>query len=266
VVLLESPPWWTPRKLLISLGAFAGLILIAVVWNVLLHRQVRQQTAALRERIESEAALEERQRIAQDFHDTLEQDLTGLGLRLDAAATRAFDESGRHIMAVSRSLLARIQCETKNIVSNLRETNPWDGDFVETLKDIVRNCGGLEGINVELRLDACPPSLSGGTLHHLHLMVRESVNNALKHAQASEIAVATAMQDGRFVLRIIDNGRGLESETLTHGRSGHFGCIGIRERARKIGGAVAWHSVAGQGTTVEITLPINAGEAARASA
>lgn len=254
VVLLESPPWWTPRRLLAFLGAFAGVILVAVVWNVLLHRQVRRQTAALCERIESEAALEERNRIAQDFHDTLEQDLTGLGLRLDAAATRAFDDSGRSILAVSRSLLARIQAETKNIVSNLRETNPKRDDFVEILEDIVKNSGGLEDVRVTLRTKDSPPRLPAGALHHLHLMVRESVNNAIKHAHADEITVETVSENNNFVLRIRDNGCGFDSTAMTHGMSGHFGCVGIRERARKIGATVSWRSSSGEGTEVEIFL------------
>src|SRR5690606_7461497 len=206
------------------LAVFAGVILVGLVWNLALRRQVRRKTVALRERIESEAALEERQRIAQEFHDTLEQDLTGLGLRLDAAATRIFDENGRQIMAVSRSLLARIQTETKNIVSNLRDPAPLERDLVTALEETVRNSAGLAGLEVELQIGVRPRLLSGGTLHHLHMMARESVNNALKHAQATRITVWVTMAEGQVVLRVSDNGCGLESEAVTRGRSGHFGC------------------------------------------
>ncbi len=262
VVVVEAPRWWTTRKLAVALGILAGVILVAVAWNILLHRRVRHKTEALRERIESEAALEERQRIAQEFHDTLEQDLTGLGLRLDAAATRAFDESGRQIMAVSRSLLARIQAETKNIVSNLRDPAPLETDLANTLETLVRNCVGLEGTEVRLQIDHRLPPLAGITLHHLHMMARESVSNALKHAQATQITVQAAVEQGRLVLRVIDNGRGFDAEKETRGRSGRFGCIGLRERARKIGAAIVWRSAPGQGTTIEITLALEAPGAA----
>lgn len=230
VLIVEAPRWWTPRKLMAALGVLAGVILIAGIWNVALHRQVRRKTEALRERIESEAALEERQRIAQEFHDTLEQDLTGLGLRLDSAATRAFDENGRKIMAVSRSLLARIQAETKNIVSNLRDPAPLETDLVTALEEVVKNSAGLVGLETELQVVVRPPALSGSTLHHLHMMARESVNNALKHANASRIVVAVTVEQGRLMLRISDNGRGLDNEAVTRGKSGHFGCVGIRTR------------------------------------
>jgi signal transduction histidine kinase len=256
VLTLEAPRWWTTRKLIVVLSLLAGAILVAGIWNVVLHRQVRRKTAALRQRIESEAALEERQRIAQEFHDTLEQDLTGLGLRLDAAATRTFDESGRHILAVSRSLLTRIQSETKNIVSNLRDPAPLETDLVTAMEEIVKNSAGMAGVEVKLEIVIRPPLLSGSTLHHLHMMARESVNNALKHANASRITISVTVQLERLMVRISDNGRGLENEAVTRGKSGRFGCVGIRERARKIGAVVGWHSKRGEGTTVGILLPL----------
>lgn len=256
VTILEALPWWTTRKLIVALAVLAGAILIAVIWNVLLHRQVRHKTAELRESIESEAALEERQRIAQEFHDTLQQDLTGLGLRLDAAATRTFDESGRQIMDVSRNLLTRIQAETKNIVSNLRDPALLDTDLAGILDTLVRHYAGLEGVAVQARLDAQLPRLAGKTLHHVHMMVRESVNNAVKHARATQITVRAVVTLDRLVLSVTDNGRGFDAGRETRGKSGHFGCVGIRERARKIGAAVAWHSAIDQGTTVEISLPL----------
>lgn len=256
VTVLEALPWWTTRKLIVALAVLAGAILIAVIWNVLLHRQVRHKTAELRESIESEAALEERQRIAQEFHDTLQQDLTGLGLRLDAAATRTFDESGRQIMDVSRNLLTRIQAETKNIVSNLRDPALLDTDLAGILDTLVRHYAGLEGVAVQARFDAQLPRLAGKTHHHVHMMVRESVNNAVKHARATQITVSAVATLDRLVLSVTDNGCGFDAGRETRGKSGHFGCVGIRERARKIGAAVAWHSAIDHGTTVEISLPL----------
>ncbi|MBL9210912.1 MAG: hypothetical protein JNL92_10630 [Opitutaceae bacterium] len=92
--VLRTPPWWTPRRLVVMLAALAGVTLLAGLWIAVLRRQVRRQTDALRHRIEAEAALEERQRIAREFHDSLEQELAGVSLRLDALATRINDEKG----------------------------------------------------------------------------------------------------------------------------------------------------------------------------
>lgn len=258
VTVLESPGWWTPRKLIVALGVLACVTSIVGIWIGLLHWQVRRKTIALRGYIESEAALEERQRIAQEFHDTLEQDLTGLALRLDTAATRAFDEKGRQIVVTSRRLLARIQVETKNIISNLRNTDPLETDLATTLDALVKNCADLSGIEVRLQTGAEPPPLAGSILHHLHMMARESVNNAIKHASATQITIYVTIERGRLVMRISDNGCGFDVDLETKGKSGHFGCIGIRERARKICATVSWHSAPNQGAVVEILMPMPA--------
>ena len=257
VVMLAAPRWWTTRKLFVALGILGGVILIAGIWNVILHRQVRRKTAALRERIESEAALEERQRIAQEFHDTLEQDLTGLALRLDTATTLAFDANGRQILGASRNLLSRIQSETKTIVSNLRDPALLEMDLTSTLEALVRNCGGVDGVEVRLQIASPLPELAGSTLRHVHLIARESLNNALKHARATAVTIEASVEQDRLILRVTDNGRGFDADRESRGKSGHFGCIGIRERTRKLGATVAWQSAPGSGTSVTLTLPLN---------
>src|SRR5690606_6205619 len=86
LTVLRAPSWWTARRLSVALVVFLVATLLAGLWIALLRRQVASQTAALRHRIEHEAVLEGRQRLAREFHDTLEQQLAGLSLRLDAAA------------------------------------------------------------------------------------------------------------------------------------------------------------------------------------
>lgn len=254
VQVLNNPPWWTPRRLTVLLTALGALTLLIALWNRALHRQVQRQTHALRRRIESEAALEERQRIAREFHDSLQQDLTGLGLRLDAAATRPLDEKAQRIIEISRSLLSRIQAETRNFVSDLRDATENDGDLTKALETIA----GLpypEGIQVKIEWLAAPPTLSAGTLHHLRMMVRESVSNAVKHAQASTITIKVDSDKSMLAVTIIDNGCGFDPVAKTQGTSGHFGCVGIRERAHKIGAEVNWESMPQKGTSVEIKVP-----------
>lgn len=263
ITVLRAASRWTVRRLLGVLAVLGTVTLVSMLWIAILRRQVRRQTEALRRRIESEAALEERQRIAREFHDSLEQDLTGLGLRLDAAATRAFDDKGRQIIAVSRGLLSRIQAETKNFVSDLRDATELDGDLATALEAIAtRHSGEVE---VRAEFAAPPPLLPGGSIHHLRMIARESVTNALKHAAATQVVIHVEVQSGRLLLQIKDNGRGFDVGAETLGKSGHFGCVGMRERARKIGAQVAWHSAPGRGTTVEVILPL-APEAAESAA
>jgi len=265
IAVLESPPWWTARRLLGGLVALAGATLLAGLWIAVLRRQVRRQTAALRRRIESEAALEERHRIAREFHDSLEQDLTGLALRLDAVATRTFDDKGRQIIDVSRGLLSRIQAETRNFVSDLRDAAENDGDLASALEAAATRLDSADGVEVRVEFAGPPPPLPVATVHHLRMIARESVTNALKHARAGRVTIDVAVVDATLRLRVTDDGRGFDATLETRGKSGHFGCVGIRERARKVGAQVTWRSAPGQGTTVEVTLPLQKRESSPSS-
>ena len=256
LTVLKAPSWWTARRLGIVLVALAGVVLVAGLWIAVLRRQVRRQTAALRLRLQSEAALEERQRIAREFHDSLQQDLTGLSLRLDAAAMCGLDDKARRIIEVSRGLLSRVQVETRNIVADLRSSAANDCDLAASLELIAARSGTADGAEVHVEFAAPIPPLLPEVVHHLRMIARESVANAIKHARASSITIEVTIERATLRLRIADNGCGFDPSFAISGKAGHFGCIGIRERARKLGARVEWISTQGNGTTVEVTLPL----------
>ncbi len=256
VEVLRRPPWWTPRRLTAVLAALAGLTLVAGLWIAFLRRQVRRQTEALRHRIELTAAHEERQRIAREFHDTLEQELAGVSLRLDALATRVADEKGRTLVAASRNLVSRIQTETRDLISDLRDPAETAGDLVSALGTVAQRFQTES--ETEVRVDALTPipALPAATVHDLRMIARESVSNALRHGRAACVSIEVSASHQRLRLRIVDNGCGFDPAAAPLGRRGHFGCAGIRERGRKIGAEVVWHSTLQRGTTVEVTLPL----------
>lgn len=255
VVVLRAPPWWTTARLLTVLAALAGAVLLAALWIALLRRQVRRQTAALRLRIETEAALEERQRIAREFHDTLEQELAGVSLRLDALATRIADEKGRTLIENSRHLVARIQSETRDLIGDLRDPAEAAGDLAAALQGVAARHNSDSG-GAEVRLDSAPnlPLLPAATVHDLRMIAREAVTNALRHGRAGRVTIAVETTAGKIALRVSDNGGGFDPAAALQGKRGHFGCAGIRERARKIGAEVAWRSTPGHGAILEVLL------------
>ena len=86
--------------------------IIALAWVALLRRQVARQFAVIEGKAQREAIIEERQRIAREFHDTLEQELAGLSLRLDAATPRVEDEKARGLLEQQqKSAAIKIQTE-----------------------------------------------------------------------------------------------------------------------------------------------------------
>jgi len=262
IIVLKAPSAWTVRRLAGILAVLAAFVLLAGLWITILRRQVSRQTAALRESIESEGALQERQRIAREFHDTLEQELAGLSLRLDAAATRGIDDKGRSLLMASRNLVSRIQAETRNLILDLRSPAESAGDLVAALKELVAAHAGQPGAEVRLEVNDPVPTLPAATVHHVRMIAAEGVTNAVKHARASLIAVQVESSDADLIIRVTDNGDGFDIDAQTRGKSGHFGCVGIRERSRKIGATVTWSSEPGQGAILMILVPLGKGEKA----
>jgi signal transduction histidine kinase len=230
--------------------------LLAGLWIAVLRRQVRRQTTALRHRFESEAALQERQRIAREFHDTLEQELAGVSLRLDALATRVNDEKGKSLITASRNLVSRIQSETRDLISDLRDPSETAGDLCAALAAVASRHSSDSGVDVRFHPTTPIPALPAATVHGLRMIARESVTNALKHGAATQVTIHLEALETQLKLRVTDNGCGFDPAMAAQSRRGHFGCAGMRERGRKIGANVSWHSSSSQGTTVEVVLPL----------
>ena len=252
--ILRAPSWWTTGRLLGLVAALAGLILAGLVWIGMLRRQVARQARRLRDQVAREAALDERHRIAREFHDTLEQELAGLSIRLGAMATRPMDDKARGLLDTSQHLLSRVQSEAHDLVHRLREEVSEEGvDLAEALRELVAR-QPLEGPRCEVEVAEDLPTLPPAVAHHLRMIAQESLTNALKHAQATRIGIRLKVEPGALVLTVSDNGQGFDEAAATV--AGRFGRVGIRERCRKIQAEATWQSAPGQGTVVMVRLPL----------
>jgi signal transduction histidine kinase len=252
--LVRAPSWWKPHRLAAALAAVAAVAGIATGWGVLLRRQVRRQLALIETKLQAEAAADERHRIAREFHDTLEQDLAGITLQLDAAAHRAGDEHSRHVLEEQRGLLARLRSETHDFLWDLRDPARHDGSLLESLAAQAAYLRSLA--TVPIRLDAAgdlpwvPPLVQ----YHLLRIMREAVNNAVKYADATMIDVQLATRPDGLCLTVADDGRGFDV-AARDALEGHFGIRGMRERARRIEATIAIESRPGWGTRVALVVP-----------
>jgi signal transduction histidine kinase len=112
---------------------------------------------------------------------------------------------------------------------------------------------------VQIRVDVEGESraLPEETEQHLLRIAQEAVTNAVKHARASQVRIHLAVAGRKLSLSVADNGRGFEQDEAFSEVGGHFGLLGMRERAERLGGELQLHSEPGQGTEVEVTVPLS---------
>jgi signal transduction histidine kinase len=254
VVAIRRPSWWTARRLGILLAGSLAAVAAAVGWIVLLRRQVRRQLAVIEEKIHAEAVAEERRRIAREFHDSLEQDLSGLALRIDSAAGSTADPEARRVMERQREIIARLRDETRQYVWDLRDPARLRGSLADRVESLLGELRDVHATPIALEPTGPLPSLPPETIHHLLQMLREAVSNAARHSQARRISVALREESGGVVASVTDDGIGFDAAAGS-APAGHFGLRGLTERARRIGASAAIESRPGVGTTVTIRLP-----------
>jgi len=229
----------------------AGL-LAASAWAVyqLRLRQIRYRFALV---------LEERTRLAREIHDTLAQGFVGISSQLDAVAMCLPDETSpvRKYLDLARRMARHSLTEARRSVMDLRASALEGQDLAAAIEEGTRMWTAGSGVHVDVMVDAAAPlELPQEMEQHLLRIAQEAVTNVLKHAEASKIWVKLHMETRKLYLRIVDNGRGFEQEDVFQSRGGHFGLMGMRERAERLGGELHLSSHPGEGTKVEVMVPL----------
>ena len=258
VEALQLPPWWTVQRVFILCGAILILGLMAAGWAALLRRQVARQSTVIGEQRERQAVAEERTRIARELHDSLGQELVGIALQLDSAAARLTTSPAQagQALDVARVMVRHSQAETKRSVEDLRADELSGADLVSALDELVQPLiAALGSSQIHLEVEGAPRRLAGVMEHHLLRMGQEAVANAVRHAQASRIDVHVRYDERNVTLAVKDNGRGFDPSEALATAAGHFGLLGLRERANKLQGRLRIESQPGAGTLISVTVP-----------
>jgi NarL family two-component system sensor histidine kinase YdfH len=194
----------------------------------------------------------ERQRMARELHDTLSQGLAGLILQLEAAdAHLAQDhpEKARQIVQHTMQQARVTLGEARRAIDDLRSgTLPT---LEETVRQEVDRFSTASGIPSTLEV-SLPVEIPPVQRDAIARILAEALNNILHHAQASQVSVALCSGENGVQLEINDNGVGFNPEAA---RPGHYGLIGIGERARLAGGKIEIHSQPGAGTRLAVHFP-----------
>lgn len=259
--VIAPPPFWTTRHVLGALVLIGVALVASVAWIQALRRQVDRQTAFIEDKLERETVMEERTRIARELHDTLEQELAGIQMQLDAAAGNlgTTPAIAADTLDMARTMLRHSRNETRRSVWDLRSTALETGDLKSAFDEVMEMLHGKNSqVRVEIHCAGPRRRLPAKIENNILRIGQEAVNNAVEHARPTLVKIALDYQPDSVTLRVVDDGVGFNLGTANSPADGHFGLTGMRERARKIGGAFAIDSRPDQGTEVTLIVPYSA--------
>ncbi len=252
VLLIRNPPWWTLSRLLWMLGIMSVILLAGFSWVFVLDRRVRHQTAIIQQKIQREAVLEERTRIAREFHDTLEQELVAITIQLETVADQ-FDTApriARQMLDLARNMSRRSLFEARRSVWDLRSHLLENSNLVTALREVTKLMSASSCVSIAAQTSGAPRKLPPQVENNLLRIAQEALANALKHARATRITVYLAYDPGKVSLRVQDDGVGFDTSNKAVIYGGHFGLLDMSERAEKMGGCFSMVSTPGQGTDI----------------
>ncbi len=230
---------------LLLLGTIGDLLSIAI------------ERARLFEQSAQVGALNERNRLAREIHDTIAQGLAAITLQLETA--EALMEAGPGTDAVRKSLnqalkLARTNLEeARRSVSDLRAA-PLEGrSLSEALALLAGELTAREKLEISFETAGddrpLPHRLEAGLLR----IAQEALTNVVRHSGADRVFTRLEVSPQQVQLSIEDNGEGFEPSEVPEER---YGLVGINERTRLLGGIMKLQSSAGLGTRIEVTIPL----------
>ena len=262
--VLRGGPWLDQWRLLMMVAASVAALVLALAWAFSLRRRVDRRTAQLAREIrsrqdatvEARAILAERERLAAELHDSLQQRLTGAALQLSAAdlasAEQDADRVRRHV-ATAQSLLERSRQDLRESVWNLRPDPGDTTDLAEELRELAAGMTAGGGPVIEVRGSA--PPLPEPMAHHVIRIAQEAMTNAVSHGNPRHIGIDLQCTDREVVLTIADDGCGFAPGGSAKAGFSHFGLGSMRRRAGLLGGTLAIDGGPGRGTTLTLTAP-----------
>ena len=230
-----------------------GVTGLLALW--LLYRlRLRQLAAHMNARFDERIA--ERNRLAGEFHDTILQTIQATKLIAANAQMEQSDDPALLRQDIDQIFgwLEQATAEARAALHALRNSTAERNDLAEALKRAAESALGMSSMKFVLSV--------AGAIRQFHPIVRdeiyrigcEAMRNASLHSEASQLSVAIAYGK-EFLLQIRDDGKGMSPDVVDHGREGHYGLRGMRERASRIHGTLRFQSRPGAGTEVVLSVP-----------
>lgn len=247
--------WFYVLALVLGIGTVVG-----TVWHVV-HRRTRLQL----EHFQQQQAIEfERRRIASDIHDELGASLTQIMLLSQPGGGSATaPANGPELMGKVHAVACGITKSMDELVWAINPSHDTIESFAAYGARITQEIAAASGLRARLHLAENFPDvrLNAGTRHHLLLVLKEALNNAVRHARASEVRLTLVTEGANLVLEVADNGCGFTAPapgaaTEPAPKTGGHGLPNLRSRAANLKGTLAVTSAPERGTVVRLTIPI----------
>jgi len=260
--VLATPPWWNLKRVLILAGILSVLLCGVLVWNKELQRKVQERTRQLeaeirhRQKVEVQRAAEaERARIARDLHDELGSGLTEVTLLAstgfgDFRSQKSGEDRFGTIAEKARALVSRLDV----IVWAIDPTRNSLQSFADYVSSYAKEFLAASNVLCRLKIpiECKAVTLAGTARHNLFLAVKESLNNVIRHAGATEVELQLAQFDHYLEIAIVDNGRGFDRTRVARGH----GLANLEQRLTALNGECRIESQPGKGTTIKLVFPL----------
>ncbi|EFH80774.1 sensor histidine kinase [Ktedonobacter racemifer] len=224
------------------------------------HRELQaahRELAASARQIEGLTRLAERQRMARELHDTLLQDMTGMVMQLEVTSAqmdrqnylRAYQVLSQTISSAHTALV-----DARHAIRDMRAKTPRIEQFVASVQEEIAHFFQLTGIVCYAELDDLvhtPPQHCEQVLR----VIGEALSNVARHARARHVNVEARVVEKWLEVTVQDDGQGFDPES-SELHSGHYGLLGLQERAQLVGGSLLLSSAKGAGTTLRFRVPL----------
>ncbi|MFC4233551.1 sensor histidine kinase [Parasediminibacterium paludis] len=257
--------------IIIVIGGIIALLLVGFVITTLFLYQRRQhkqekELSRLREAfnqelLSSQIEIQENtmRLIGEELHDNVKQQLVFVSRSLSTLAYTTSSEEDKNVLSTTGVFIDKAISDIQHLSNTLHTERIAEEGLIPTIKSEVANINRLGFLNVTYDSDLYYNYFDGQTTIFLYRMLQESLQNILKHAQATHVNIKVYCSDAHtFVIEIQDNGKGfnLAEEKAKKDKSGGVGVKSMMNRANLIGATITIDSAIGKGTTVKITIPI----------
>jgi signal transduction histidine kinase len=228
-------------------GACTFVLILGDVWAK--EQKSKRRAELLTKQVETLAADLERNRIARDIHDSLGHSLTSLDVQIELAQ-RLYErepERARKSLDIAKQLTSQSLDDVRQALRTMQKSHFDLNEAIFSLSEQVN-----QNQTFQVQIDIQFPQLPFQTSYQIYCIIQESLTNIQKHARASQATVKGALVNGGTTLSIFDNGKGFDSSLSYPG----LGLRSMKERVQSLGGKFNLHSEIGQGTHIEIFVPM----------